>query len=150
MEEVGRAILDRERRVLFGVHIFRGLFEAIGLPVVQEWVAAHGVKQIRWLARHLASPYLDQAGQAVIPPLTAWFLEACEGDDRAFREFCAGRHDFEFRSGPPESRDALERRLQPFREHSLPRVREWVSYELSHRDWEAEPHARYEDEVERT
>jgi hypothetical protein len=150
MHEVGRAILDPQRRPIFGALIFRGLFEAIGLPVVQGWVELHGNEQVRWIARHIASPYLDDVARPIVPPLTAWVLESFEADERVFRDFCMGRHGFEFRSGPVESREELERRLRPFRDHPLRCVREWVDYELVHRDWEARVDAQMDDEHERT
>ena len=56
MEVIGGAILDRERRSAFGVHVYHGLFEAIGVDAVKRWVDMHGRENLRWIARHLASP----------------------------------------------------------------------------------------------
>ncbi len=50
MEVIGRAILDRDRRAIFGIDVFAGLFEAIGLQAVRNWVAANGQDQLHWLA----------------------------------------------------------------------------------------------------
>ena len=90
MEAVGSALLDPARRPMFGVAIFRGLFEAIGLQVVSDWVAKYGDENIKWIARHLKSPYLGQDGEVVVPPLTKWFFEEHEDDQRAFEWFLMG------------------------------------------------------------
>ena len=150
MEAVGRCLLDPERRVFFGLLVCRGLFEAIGLPVVEAWVTGHGAENVRWIARHLASPYLGEHGHPVVPPLTRWVLEAHEDDDRAFQAFCAGRHSFEFRSAPQEGHEEVRRQLEPFLHHELRRVREWAEYELHDHDWRVSLHAQLDDESERT
>src|SRR5262249_45414669 len=52
MEAIGTAILDSEKRLIFGIAVYEGLFDAIGVNAVQEWLARHGLENLQWLARH--------------------------------------------------------------------------------------------------
>ncbi len=149
MEAIGRAILDPDRRSLFRAFVFRGLFEAIGAETVRGWVEANGREQTLYIARHLASPYVDEGGCPIVPPLTEWLLTTFETDEKVFREFCVGRHSNEARFGPVESREELQRKLAPFREFPIRRVRDWVAYELAYRDAEEKWDAQSDDELER-
>lgn len=149
MDAVGGAILDPARRDLFRVLVFPGLFEAIGLAAIRGWVGGHGRDRALYIARHLASPHLDEAGTPVVPEVTEWFLSEFEGDEKLFQEFCMGRHSGEVREGPVRSAEELDRELAPFRSHRLRRVREWADYERRQRDWESEWESREDDEYER-
>jgi hypothetical protein len=125
MDAIGRQILDPDRRPYFGLLSFQGLFEAIGLPEVQRWLGEHGAEPVRYIARHLASPRV-QDGAPFIPPVTDWVLTQFGADDRIFGEFCMGRHAFEIREGHARDRRAeLERSLEPFRNHGQLWVRRW-------------------------
>ena len=151
MEAIGRAILDPERRVFFRVVVYRGLFEAIGLPTIREWIRTHGRDTGVWFARHLPSPSLDPDGTPVLPPLTEWFLTEYEASDELFAEFCAGRHSFEVGYRPANAQTAeIEKSISPFLSHSLRRVREWAKYELELNRRHVEYDRRRDDEFERT
>jgi len=149
MEAIGRAILDPARGSLFRVFVLRGLFEAIGAETVRAWLEANGMEQALYIARHLASPHFDEAGCPIVPPLTEWLLTTFETDEGVFGEFCLGRHSNQARFGPVESRDELQRKLAPFQDNPIRRVRDWVAYELAHRDAEAKWDAQSDDELER-
>jgi hypothetical protein len=151
MEAIGRAILDPKRRVFFGIDVYRGLFEAIGLPTIREWIRTQGPDKAVWFARHLPSPSLASDGTPVLPPLTEWLLTEYEGSDDVFQEFCAGRHSFEVRVGPASARTwEIERSMRPFLSHPLRRVREWAEYELESHRRDVEFDQRRDDELERT
>ncbi len=148
MDVIGRAILDRDRRAMFGVTVYRGLFEAIGVKSVSRWVTEHGPKYLRWLARHFSSPSLDPTGQVVIPPLTLWLFTERESDQDAFEWFLAGRH---YGARMWSGSEALQKRMEmdPYVRHPLRRVREWAQYEISFVEGEDKRFHQYEDESER-
>jgi hypothetical protein len=149
MEAVGRRLLDPDRAPFFGLLRFQGLFEAIGLQQVQRWVTEHGAEPIRYIARHLESPRL-QNGEPFIPPVTEWMLTHFGGSNRVFEEFCMGRHAFEVREGHARERRAeLERAVTPFLEHRLPWVRRWAEYELKENEREAKIDDYLDDRQER-
>ena len=115
----------------FGMWVFPGLFEAIGLPVVKDWVRKHGARYAKYIARHVESPAVDQDGKPSIPPLTEWLLTEFEENKEVFSSFCAGRHSFETRFGHArDHRAEIETQVRPFLNHRLRRVREWAQYEL--------------------
>jgi hypothetical protein len=129
MEVIGRAILDRDRRLVFGADEFQGLFEAIGVESVRRWVAAHGREHLRWIARHLLSPTLDAEGNVTIPPLTKWLFTECDDDQRAFEWFLMGRHHM-VRAWVGDQRAQKRAEMAPFLSHKVRRVREWAEYEI--------------------
>jgi hypothetical protein len=105
--------------------------------VLQGWVRGHDPALVKYIARHLESPYVKD-GRPFVPPVTEWFLTEYEGDDRIFREFCAGRHSGEVLHGSAsERRPSVEKAVRPFLEHPLRRVRDWARYEPEENDYEA-------------
>lgn len=148
MEVVGLAILDRNRRAIFGIDVYHGLFETIGVHALKRWVDDHGQEHLRWIARHFGSPALEPTGQVVIPPLTHWLFTEREDDQRAFEWFLMGRHSgARMWSGNqlPRKREEME----PFRQHPLRRVQEWAAYEIQFTEREDERFRQLEDESER-
>ena len=149
MDAVGRRLLDPARRPFFSLHRFQGLFEAIGLAEIERWVTEHGREPIRYIAYQLDSPRL-QNNEAVIPPVTEWVMTQFSGDDRVFREFCAGRHAFEVQVGHARDRRAdVERAVGPFRDHALPWARRWAEWELRENERDAERDDYMDDRQER-
>jgi hypothetical protein len=149
MEAVGKRLLDPDRRPFFGLLRFPGLFEAIGLPEVQRWVMEHGAEPVRFMARHLESPWLRD-GAVFIPPVTEWILTQFGAEERVFTEFCAGRHAFEMREGHARDRRAeLVRAMAPFINHELAWVRRWAQYELDENEYEAKWDDELDDRQER-
>ncbi len=148
MEAIGRAILDPDRRGMFAVDVFEGLFEAIGLDAVRRWVGRHGPDTLKWVARHLASPSLDAAGEVAVPPLTGWLFTDREGDQEAFEWFLMGRRSA---AGwwTAERAKARPAELAPFLTHPLRRVREWAQYEVESAEREAAWFRRYDEEAGR-
>jgi hypothetical protein len=148
MDVLGESILDRERRPIFGIAVFHGLFEAIGLNAVSEWVKKHGTETLPWLSRHFQSPYLSEDGTPVLPPLTEWLFREHEGNQKAFEWFCMGRSD---RAWSESDTDPVRKRseMQPFLAHHLRRVREWAQYEIKLEESEANFLKEWRDEDER-
>src|SRR5262249_5271882 len=130
MEAVGAALLGRARRSAFGIAAFPGLFEAIGLPRVVAWLDRHGSEHLRWMARHFARPYLNEAGQPVVPPLTEWLFREHEDDNEAFAWFLMGHHSGKVWTESDADPARRRREMQPFLTHELRRVREWAEDEI--------------------
>lgn len=147
MAAVGNRLRDEEGRVFFSVGRFHGLFEAIGLPTIQQWVTQNGSDILKYIARQLESPSLKD-GVPFIPPVTNWVLTQFGNDPRILLEYCAGRHAGEVRVGNArEHREELEKAMAPFIAHSLPWVRDWAKYELKSNERDAEIDD-YTDEIQ--
>ena len=130
MDVVGHRMKDKEASPFFSICRLPGLFEAIGVNVVRQWLAENGSSYAKYIARHVASPFVED-GRPMIPPLTEWLLKEYEASDAVFREFCMGRHAGIVRSGhAKDQRTALEASLQPFAGHPVRRIRDWVKFEL--------------------
>jgi hypothetical protein len=149
MEAVGSAVLDPERRPIFGIACFHGLLEAIGLQHVAAWVELNGQEYLRWLARHFESPRLDEAQQVSIPSLTQWLFQEHEADDNAFQWFLMGRHSGTVWTSGEVDPTRKRREMEPFLGHQLRRVREWALYEIREEERFAQHFAEMDEEVER-
>lgn len=148
MEVVGRYILNRQRRSMFAISVYHGLFEAIGVDAVRRWVDKHGRENLRWITRHFASPRRDANGIITIPPLTQWLFTEREADQEAFEWFLMGRQSgARMWSGNQSAEKQAE--LQPFLQHPLRRVREWAQDEIRFFANEDARFHEFEDESER-
>jgi hypothetical protein len=147
MAAVGAVMLDPTTGVNFFISKFP-LFTALPLDTVSAWLEAVGVEGSRKIARHLPHPYLDAAGQPVVPELTAWVLSHFEDDDHTFSEFCAGVHSLQTYMGDiagaheSEAQDARR-----FFSHDLRRIRQWARIEHASALQNAQLHREWEDEM---
>jgi hypothetical protein len=149
MEAVGSAITDRARRAIFGIGVFQGLFDAIGLQHVRAWVENHGGKHLPLLARHFLSPNLDKAGQPVVPPLAEWLFREHETDEKAFHGFLMGRYSGKITSEAETDPARKRQEMQPFLKHELRRVQEWAKYEIEKEEWHAAHFKEMDEEDDR-
>lgn len=149
MESIGSLLLDRQHRRLFGILKFDGLFEAVGLESISNWLCDKDEDTASLIARHLSSPSI-QEGVAFVPPLTDWLLSRHGVRGRVFQEFCAGRHAFEVRCGTAEERwGDFKASIEPFRYDSREWVRMWVDYEMRSFEYEQSWDAIHEENIER-
>jgi hypothetical protein len=148
MDVVGAALLDKEKRSMFGVVVLRGLFEAIGLTCVSQWVQQHGPEALPWMARHFKSPFVDKEGNLVVPPLIEWLFRENESNQKAFDWFLSGQGSSGFYSEAMIDPVKKRRQMQPFMSHELRRVREWAEYvvQLEEREAQFFQDLREEDE----
>ena len=147
MAAVGAVMLDPTTGVNFFISKFP-LFTALPLDTVSAWLEAVGVEGSRKIARHLPHPYLDAAGQPVVPELTAWVLSHFEDDDHTFSEFCAGVHSLQTYMG--DIAGAHESEAQDARRffiHDLRRIRQWARIEHASALQNAQLHREWEDEM---
>jgi hypothetical protein len=148
MGVIGRALLDPDRRGIFGAAVYTGLFDAIGVNNVRRWVDTHGSEYLRWIARHFASPHVDDQGQVGVPPLTEWLFTNREDDQRAFEWFLMGRHSgAKVWTGDQTAETRAE--MEPYLQHPLRRVREWAEYEIRSAEHEADWFRQRDEEGER-
>lgn len=148
MEAIGERALDPETRVSFFYRNFTGLFDAIGLDVVTEWVGRVGEPGALAIARHLFSPMPSAANPTQVPPLTEWLLSEFEHSDEVFSEFCAGRHAGQICFGSLSAIfEGTEERMQPYLTHRLRRIREWAQHEIANakgmQAWDAQREAEF-------
>jgi len=129
MEEIGAKAMLPDRKAIFHIDVFRGLFESIDIDILKAWVRENGEDAAVRIARHVESPQLVD-GAPFIPELTEWLLEEFEVSDRVFNEFTAGRHSgFEFERPDAADLANLIERTEPFANDPRKRVRQWVEYE---------------------
>ena len=149
MNAVGDLLLDPTHRSLFGMLKFEGLFDSIGIDAVSEWAKDKSADTIALLARHLDGPSITTDGPTV-PPVADWLFQKVGTEGRAFAEFCAGRHAFEWRLGTAvDRRSALEELVEPFLNHDRQWVRAWAEYELKINKEEEKWDAIHEEDMER-
>lgn len=146
MRALGAAMLDEKQ----GWRFFVGRFDIIKqLPTkaVIDWVDSHGVESARRIARQLPSPYLDQDGTPVVPPLTEHILRKFGNDKRVFTEFVAGVHNLQSYMGDIASQHEKEADIaRKFLDHPLRKIREWAQIEIN----DSESQAKYWREWEET
>jgi pyrroloquinoline quinone (PQQ) biosynthesis protein C len=148
MEAIGERALDPETRVTFFYRNFAGLFDAIGLDLVKEWVGRVGERGALAIARHLFSPMPTVENPTQVPPLTEWLLSEFEDSDEVFSEFCAGRHAGQICFGSLSGIfEGTEERMQPYLTHKMRRIREWAQFEIANakgmRAWDVQHEAEF-------
>ncbi len=145
MLALGSRMLDETTASLFSIDVYRGLFEAVGVDEVRQWVEEHGEQAARRVARHLAGPHIDENGNPVIPEVTDWLLTKYGNNRKVFTEFCMGQHSGEVRVGHArDRRESLHSLVDPFVDHKKQWVRDWARHELeSFRE-----EVQWDDEIE--
>jgi len=148
MEVIGRYLLDRSRRSMFAVAVYHGLFDAVGVDTVRQWVNEHGGEHLRWIARHFPSPTTNALGIIEISPVTEWLFTEREEDQRAFEWFLMGRRSGA-RMWSGNQATAKRAEMQPYLAHPLRRVREWAADEIRFYTNEDELFQEFKDESDR-
>jgi len=145
---LGQAILDPSKNWHFYLEDYTGLIRALPVQKVEAWVRAVGVDGALALARQLPQPYLSDAGDVIVPPLTAFVLETFGDDARVLEEFLAGSHGYA--GYMDEIIERFERKEQVAEKalyHPMPMMREWARRELAYvRAWLAKQHEEQEED----
>lgn len=125
---VGRALLAQEG---IGWHFVRlgGLYRALPLESVKDWLGRAGVEGARALARHLPWPRIVN-GDPFVHPLTAYLLETFENDDEVVRAFSRGPVVRSYSGNIAEEHEKEAEKRRPFLNHPLKRIREWAIDEV--------------------
>ncbi len=133
MHHVGELILDDSTGWRFISGAYRGFMQSLPPEIVISWIRTHGIKAARKLAGNLASPFVDENNDPVVPRLTEFVLKTFEDDEEVFNEFIFGVDNLRGYSGTSEDIVAQHEReaviAQKFLDHPLRRVREWAQYE---------------------
>jgi hypothetical protein len=147
MNGLGNALLDSDNGWRLQVCVLRDVVGKIPTPCVMAWIEKHGIDAARALARHLPQPYVDDAGNPVVPVTLDTILRTYD-DDRLFESFVMGTHSGESWWGNASERMRREARdAQKFLRHPNHRIREWAKYEVEDRMQWADREER--DHVER-
>lgn len=148
MKHVGKVALDEATGWRFFLSVYRSLIGAIPENTISEWLENEGVEAARHLARHLPTPYLDSAGNAVVPSVTEYVLERFEPDERVYKEFCLGVGSFEPMFGDISGkREHDAETAKKFLGHRLRRIRQWAAREVSEARQDAEWWRREDEEM---
>lgn len=127
---LGSALLGPGDNIAPLVHTYTSIVRGVGDDRVIAWVQAHGLEGARAIARHLPQPFIDDAGNPVVPAMTAFVLREFEADDGVYQAFYSGTHNLRFYVGDiarhHESEAAVADR---FLSHQLRRIREWAQDE---------------------
>lgn len=133
---VGRALFAQEG---IGWHTVRlsGLYRALPLESVKEWLDRAGVEGVRELARHLPWPRIVD-GEPFVHPLTAYVLETFENDDEVFNAFSRGPVVRSYSGDIAEEHEKEAEKRRAFLNHPLKRIREWAIDEVDRAKHSAE------------
>ena len=134
--------------MIFEIVRHEGVFEKIGQQVIEDWIAENGSDYMGNIASHLASPFVDQHGQVVVPTVLDWLFSIYEDDDEMFEGFLSGRHRLNVRVGNVEIAE-VEHAMKPFMEHPSRRVRDWALWEIQQAKRESEWFEDYEEKRKR-
>ncbi|MFO0940143.1 MAG: hypothetical protein U0930_05190 [Pirellulales bacterium] len=138
MNALGQVLLDEGRNAIYSFYRHDGVFEAIGVPAIEEWLAANGSEALPHIASHLASPRSSESGEIVLSDVLQWLFTKHEFNDAAMQGFLSGRHRFETWWGDDKATE-VEQQMQLFLTCENRRVREWASWEIEHckrmQDW---------------
>ena len=148
MDLLGDVLLNEETRMIFEIVRHEGVFEKIGQQVIEDWIAENGSDYMGNIASHLASPFVDQHGQVVVPTVLDWLFSIYEDDDEMFEGFLSGRHRLNVRVGNVEIAE-VEHAMKPFMEHPSRRVRDWALWEIQQAKRESEWFEDYEEKRKR-
>ncbi len=134
MASLGNVILDDNKYWRFYLGENRELIGSIPFEIIAEWINRNGVEAARRIARQLPVPYLDAGGEPQVPGLTEFIFKEFEDDEKVFREFCIGVHNFQMYSGDIAAQMEQEAEIaKKFLNHPLRRIREWAKYEIEDR-----------------
>jgi hypothetical protein len=148
MRRLGEAMLRPVTGWRFHVHDFSRLLGSLPAETVRRWLDEAGVEGARGLARHLKSPHLDDEGQPVVPPLTAFVLDRFADDDQVFHEFCAGARSMHaYRGDFPAHLDRKAELARHFLRHPLKRLRDWARSEIEFARRESAFWRQHEEEM---
>lgn len=126
----GEAALDPEIGTRFYFDNFKAIVAALPDNLLVQWLGRNGLEAARKLARHLATPFVDDGGSPIVPSLTEYVLREYESDDQVFHEFCAGVNSFKSYTGDIAGEHEREAVIAGrFKTHSVRRIREWAEYE---------------------
>ncbi len=129
----GASLLDPERGWLLQVGVCRDLVGLLPPEIVLGWVRGHGIEAARSIARHLPLPYLDQAGNPVVPQVLDTMLREYD-EDEVFVTFLGGAHSGEvwWGDGGDQFRHAADS-AKKFLNSPNRRIREWAKNEINYR-----------------
>ena len=146
MVGLGSALLDPKHGWRLQVHVCRDLVGRLPANVVINWVRNHGLHAARAVARHLPPPYLDAAGNPVVPQVLDTILRDYD-DDKVVANFLAGAHSGEvwWGNAADQFRRAAEHAKQ-FLNSPNRRIRAWAENEISFRLHLAEVEEREHEE----
>jgi hypothetical protein len=150
MESLGKGMMDSER----GISLFIGdaitlIIRATPANVVIEWVRRMGNDAARAIARKLPLPFLDKAGQPIVPEVTLALLREFGSDEEVCVDFVSGsfRSDSWWGNGGDhfKAKAAVARQ---FLSHEDRCVRRWAEVEVQHCEQLAESEQRrYEERM---
>ncbi|WP_404304385.1 ATP-binding protein [Neorhodopirellula lusitana] len=133
MQQLGKVLLTREQAAFFSLRRHEGLFESVGIEILNQWLDNHGLNHLPDIASHLASPSVDDAGNVQLSNVLQWVFTEHEMNQKVFDGFLSGRTRMEMWWGDEKTKGIRER-MELFLDHELRRVREWATWEIDHAD----------------
>lgn len=146
MASLGELLLDEKRGIWLRVFGFGDLLTHLPTPTVMSWLAGTGVKGARLLASGLPRPFLNPAGEPVLPALTEAILQEFGEDEKVSNNFTV-QTGIRVYSGDIAALHTEEAKVASrFLGHPLSAIRRWASQEKSTAEQFAESHLREEAE----
>lgn len=131
MEVLGQMVKDNGKNAIYSLHRHDGVFEAIGVSAIEEWIAANGSESLPHIASHLRSPSTNATGEVVLSEVLHWLFTKYEFDDVVIQGFFSGRHRLESWWGDDKAKE-VEQQMQLFLRSDNRLVRKWASWEIEY------------------
>ncbi len=134
MEALGKVLKDKGDNSLFSLRRHEGVFEAVGVEAIEQWISQHGEEYLPHIASHFGSPMASATGTVTLTEVLHWLFSKHEFNDAAFQGFLQGRHRLASWWGNNKAQE-VEQEMQVFLHHDLRRVKEWAAREIEHWKW---------------
>jgi hypothetical protein len=143
--EIGKVFMNTKNFYILN-EVYKGLFDDFNICDVKKWVIKEGEDAAIVVARHLKSPEPNEENNIYVPELTEWILYTYENSDKVFQEFIKGRYLFQAYSVDEKiaEHDNLVKKMHPYLNHRLRRIKEWAKYEIKHSETIIEDHKNNE------
>jgi len=146
LKQITPVLGDRDKAWRFRIFRYGTFVKALPSESVRQWLDETGVEGARVLARSLPGPFLNDAGQPIVPEPTLTVLTRFGNDKAVFKQFCMGVHSFQMYSGDIAAEHEQEAQAaECFLNHELPVIRKWAQAEIASAKFDAEE-ARQEEE----
>ena len=140
MDALGEMMEDEDKRQYFHAGKL-SCFLALPAHVLGGWLDRHGVEGALTVAHHIPALRLNENKEPDLHPLTELFLGKYASEDLVFNEYAGQRHSLQRYMGDiPKLKEDEAEVARKFRNHELPRIRSWATYEINDATREAALH----------
>lgn len=129
MEIVGKIMLDTKDGWKLQIRGIQGILSSVSQESVLRWLDKTQNEGAYKIAGSLPRPYVDAAGNAVVPPLTLAVLERFSDDPKVTRAFICTSGIQSFSGDIAGQKMEAAKKAEKFLQHRLAAIREWATVE---------------------